>query len=205
MNSIKIIIAEDHRILRDAIKFGLNEFGIETIGDANNGHSLLELLKTQTADLIVLDIEMPELDGSEALREIKRLYPEIKVIMFSQYDNPLIMADFIEKGANVYLCKNSTMVELAFVIKIVVEKGYYYDNIVLLNKKFTKREKEIIPLLSNGKTNAELANQLNVCVKTIEAHRNRIYQKTNCNSLKEFLFYAIKNGLNYIKEYRTKN
>jgi DNA-binding NarL/FixJ family response regulator len=194
---INIIIAEDQRSYREAIAYALKGENIVTIGDAENGKELLHLLEVKKLepDVILLDIEMPVMDGSEALIKVKELYPTMRVIILTLYDNVSLIADLKKKGANSFLSKNVTIDEIALTIR----RLYYavdFTNIPKnIKSKFTKLEIEVLRLLVAGKTSADAATIRNKTIKSIEAIRKKLYEKTGASNAAEFGVYCEKEGL----------
>lgn len=208
MANINIVIAEDHQMFREAIISELAHFSINTLAQAGNGTELLEVLTQHKPDIILLDIEMPGMDGEDALEIITVEYPEIKVIVVSFHEDAQYMIHLLEAGAHAFIPKNFGMETLVAAIQKVKSFGYCYDNIPEhimkqklektneeTKKKLTKRQTEIIPMICDGKTNKEIADSLKIVTKTVEAHRKIIYDKTNCSSNIELYRYAQKNRI----------
>ncbi len=208
MSKINIVIADDHQMFREAVVSQLADFDINTLAQASNGTELLDILTHHKPDIIILDIDMPQMDGKEALEIISAEYPEIKVIIVSFYNEGIFMIHLLEIGAHAFIPKNFGIETLVAAIQKVKKFGYYYDNISedlmklkteqsnnQTNKKLTKRQTEILPMICEGKTNKEIADSLNIVIKTVEAHRKIIYGKTNSTCIVELLRYAQKNRL----------
>jgi DNA-binding NarL/FixJ family response regulator len=209
MSKINIVVAEDHAMFRQAIVSELKFFNITTLAQVENGTELIKALSHNQPDIILLDIDMPGMDGEEALEIISQEYPNIKVIMVSLYNEGRIIIDFLEAGACAFIPKDLGIETLVEAIQKVKDFGYYYDNIpeavmsaklTSANKKnkLTKRQTQILPMICQGKTNKQIADELNVVVKTVEAHRAIIYRKTNSTSAVELLRHAQKHRI--IKE-----
>lgn len=198
--SINIILVEDQALFRKGIISLFDEFDfINIIAEASNGIELIDLLKNCTPHIILLDIEMPLMDGGQTLDFLSKNYPHLPVIMLSQYPSDELIENFLLRGARAYLNKNT-------VIEIIIETIQRVKNSssdVKFNKShlgiFTAREEEIIPLLCKGRTTKQIASYLNVAVKTIEAHRNRLFIKTKSGSIQDFLQHAISHGWQFIK------
>lgn len=211
---IKIGIADDHVILRQGLIAILKEYPhLDIVLDVNNGQELMLELEKQLPDIILLDIEMPIMNGKDTLELIQLKYPSIKVMMMSMYFNDSYIIEFIKNGACAFLPKNCDIDKLVDAINTVYERGHYYDEKIseviinvlkqlppihkLIPKKLdlTNRELEIIELICSKKTNNEIANQLHLSVRTIEGHRYNISKKTNTTNALELIEYATKNNL----------
>lgn len=210
---IHIGIADDHLVLRQGLIALLKEFdNLNVIISANNGKELMDALKTNKPNIILLDIEMPVMNGREALEKISAKYPKIKVIIMSQYFEDGYIIEFIKNGACAFLPKNCDIEKIVDAITYVHEHGCYYDNKVsaamaaMLKKtpsddkivadtEFTKQEIIIIKLICLKKSNTEIADELNVSVRTIESHRYKISKKTRTNNPMDLIEYAINNGI----------
>lgn len=210
---IHIGIADDHLVLRQGLISVLKEYeNLNVIISASNGKELLDALKTNKPNIILLDIEMPVMSGREALDKIHAKYPKIKVIIMSQYFEDGYIIDFIKNGACAFLPKNCDIDKIVDVINYVHEHGYYYDNkvsaamaamlkrtpnenVILVNNLFTKQELIIIKLICYKKSNAEIANELFISVRTVESHRYKISKKTCTKNTIELIDYATLNGM----------
>ncbi len=208
MSRINIVIAENHIMVREAIVSELEAYHINTMAQAGNGAELIEALSQHKPDVILLDIDMPVMDGEEALEIISQEYPDLKIIIVSLHDEEQFIIHLLEAGGRAYVPKDLNMDTLAEAIQKVHTFGYYYDNIpedVMkakieqsnggYKKKLSNRQTEILPMICDGKTNKEIAEQLKIVTKTVEAHRKIIYSKTNSSCIAELCRYAIKNRL----------
>ena len=211
---VKIGIAEDHLILRQGLIALLGEFpDLEVLIDASNGKELLQQLNLKKTDVILLDIEMPVMDGRETLEKLQILFPEIKVIIMSNYFHEEYIQEFMKKGASAFLEKNCSIEQLTEAIKKVVETGFYFDNhitnvIIEQNIKnahtqndinsieFTKQELKILKLVCQKLSNAEIAETLSISIRTVEGHRYNISKKTNTNNTILLIDFATKYNLN---------
>lgn len=212
---IKVAIAEDHVLLRESLISLLNEFKqTEMLWGVNNGKELLDQLKVSRPDIVLLDIDMPVMNGHEALNLIRRDYPDIKVIMLSMHFEYSYIKEFINMGACAFLSKNCRIEKLIEAIHTVHTEGKYYDdeiNKMLLSSKikndvpvpkyipikvvFTDREMKILELLRSNKSNKEIADILCISLRTLERNRADLMQKTGCKNLASLLAYAIENEL----------
>lgn len=214
MNTISYIIADDHAIFRQGIKFSLNSFhNLSCIGEAGNGEELLNVLKNGLPDVILMDLKMPGIDGVAATKEIKKLYPGIKIIVLTMYDDEQYIIHMLDIGANAYLVKNTEPEEIAKAIQVVFENEYYFSDMVsktmlktLVNKKritprfsdaitLSERENEILKLICKEYTTAEIANQLFLSQRTIEGIRTAMLEKVGVRNTAGLVLYAVKAGL----------
>lgn len=210
---IHIGIADDHLVLRQGLVSLLKEYdNLNIIIDVSNGKELLDALKKSKPDIILLDIEMPVMNGKEALEKIQAKYPFIKVVIMSMHFNDAYIIEFIKKGACAFLPKNCDIDKIVDAIHSVHEFGHYYDNKVsaamaaILKKstveqdivtgtQFTKREIQIIRLICLKKTNAEIAKETNLSVRTIEGHRYNISKKTGINNTVDLVDFAARHKI----------
>ena len=206
MEKINIVIADDHKLFRKGIIALLEDFDfVNDIHEAENGKELLTVLKgmEKLPDLILLDLRMPEMDGVEAHQNIRKLYPEIKVIILTMEDDEQFILHLISEGVNGYLLKNTGKSQLIKSIRavhhgeIVVDPKIaerYYQRLSQPEKvsflpELTRREKEILQLISQEKTTAEIAQSLFVSLNTVEYHRKNLLVK-----------FGAKNSVGLIKE-----
>lgn len=211
---IHIGIAEDHLLTRQGLISLLKEFeGINVLFDVANGRELLDSLKKSVPDIILLDIEMPVMNGREVFEKIKAKYPKLKIIIISMHFKDSYIIEFVKKGANGFLNKNSSIDKIVDALFAVQEHGYYYDSTVAMimaktissnsappsediasQTDITSREIEIIRLICLNKSNKQIADSLNISVRTVEGHRLHIMKKTNCKNAVELTNFAIQNN-----------
>jgi DNA-binding NarL/FixJ family response regulator len=216
-NAIRIVIADDHEIFRDGFKVLFkNQKELELVGEAGNGKELLEIVEKENPDIVITDIKMPEMDGIEACKVIKKKYSSTKVIALSMFNEDNLIIDILEAGAKGYLLKNTSKDELLSAAKSVHEGGVYYckDTTAKLMrliveskfnpyreqpaKKFTSRELDIIKLICKQYTSREIAEALNLSVRTVEGHREKIQEKMDVKNSVGIVIYSIKNGLYHV-------
>lgn len=207
-NPVQIIFTDDKEKFRKAILDELKLYNIECIGQAENGKQLLKLLEVKTPDVVLLDLEMPVMDGNEAMKQIMELYPETKVIILSLYNESLLVEDYIRRGAKGYLAKDEIAGDielLAHAIERVSEGEVFISlRVEKVGKKHVKikgyssRQKEIIPLLCEGKTNKEISEEIGIVVRSVEKQRQKIYEKTNSSKSIDFFKYAFVRGLQFL-------
>ena len=205
---IKIIIADDHEIvLEGVISLISPEDNITVVGKAFNGNQVIPLLENKLVDVAVLDINMPGLDGVELTRLIKDKYPKVKILILSMYNEIGFIRNTIEAGADGYILKNKGKEELVKAIQEVYMGNDYFGDAVQKTLiashrsknvygeiRLTKREKEILKLISNGDTTPKISNKLNIAHSTVETHRRNLIEKTGVGSTKGLVKYAIENG-----------
>ncbi len=210
---IKVAIADDHALFRAGVKTALSsKKDIELIAEADNGMQLLHLLRHIEPDVILLDIQMPIMDGIQTLPEIRKLRPEAKVIILSMHNDHSMISKLMEIGANSYLTKNSDSETIYQAIKTCHEQEFFFNeltNKALLTGLRTKRtdgihhqeadlsEKEIrvLKLMCEEKTTKEIADIVEISPRTVEAIRDKLKTKTGAKSMAGLVMYAVKNGI----------
>ncbi|MGZ3862789.1 MAG: response regulator [Bacteroidia bacterium] len=203
---IKMIIADDHTLFRKGIISLLDENNkVQVTGEASNGKDLLNLLKTEEPDIILLDLDMPVMDGKKALIEIRKKFLNVKIIIISIHFDYELTIDLMKKGANACLPKECEPEILFEAINSVLMGNYYYSycketEIPNSSPYFDKtclseRELEITKLICEGKANKDIAGILNISVNTVDFHKKNIYKKTNQRNSACLTSFAIKNRL----------
>jgi DNA-binding NarL/FixJ family response regulator len=209
---IKVAIADDHALFRQGVRTALSvRKDIEMIAEADNGMQLLNLLKHIEPDVILLDIQMPIMDGITTLPEIRKLYPDVKVIILSMHNDHSMISKLMEVGANSYLTKNSDSETIYQAIKTCFEQEFFFNeltNKALLSGLRTKKidhapedvqlsEKEvrILKLMCEEKTTKEIADIVDISPRTVEAIRDKLKTKTGAKSMAGLVMYAVKNGI----------
>lgn len=209
---INIALVDDHAITRRGIKALLKqEDDIQIVLEASNGQELLEKLRYNDLDLVLLDISMPVMDGYETLRHLKESFPEIKVIILSTHEEQDPILRMLELDANGYVTKVADPKELCLNIYKVMEDGYYFNEHItrlmqqVLTKKTTKegtiktpitdRERQVLELICKGHTAAEIGGMLAISARTVEVHRKKLFSKAGVNKSIGLIWYAIQNRL----------
>lgn len=212
---IRVIIADDHVLYRAGVKNALSsKKNIKVIAEADNGQHLLNLLKGIQPDVILLDIQMPIMDGITTLPEIKKLYPRIRVIMLTMMDDQSMITKLMELGANSYLTKTSDSEIIYEAIKTCYEQEFYFNSLTnkaLLNnlrqkipssiklqqEDATLSDKEItvLRLMCEEKSTREIAEAVDLSPRTIEAIRDKLKTKTGAKSTAGLIMFAVKNKL----------
>jgi len=207
MNKIKTVIVDDHNLFRNGLKFILNQFeNIEVVGEASNGKEFLILLENITLpDIVLLDINMPILNGIEAAKISLQKYPKLKIIVLSMYGESEYYNTMIDIGVKGFILKDCDNKELKEAIERVHAGGTYFSQEILIslikekksNEKInlTKREKEILELICKGYSNNEIAEKLFISQRTVERHRANLLEKTNSKNSISLVVFALKNKL----------
>ncbi len=213
---IKVLIADDHVLYRAGVKTALStKKDIKVIAEADNGMHLLNMLKIIQPDVILLDIQMPVMDGIGALPEIKKNWPHIKVIMLTMMDDHSMITKLMELGANSYLSKTSDSEIIYEAIKTCFEQEYYFNALtnqaLLTNLKqrnnitpqklaaqeanLNDKEMLILKLMCEEKTTKEIADLVDLSPRTVEAIRDKLKVKTGAKSTAGLIMYAVKNNI----------
>lgn len=210
MGKIRIIIADDHQLFRNGLKILLNSFPeFEVTGEASNGKEFLELLKTVQADIALMDINMPEMDGIEATRKGIKINPLVSVIALSMYGEEEYYYKMVDAGAKGFLLKDSDIAEVKEAILTVVKGGSYFSQELLYHviqkikhreqetksANLSKREREILAKICEGLSNQEIAEALFISKRTVDKHRANLLGKTNSKNTASLILFAIKNKL----------
>jgi len=214
---IRVMLADDHKILREALRSVLeHEPDIEVVAEAKDGREAVELARTTSPDLIVMDIGMPGIDGIEATRRILTDNPAVKVVALSTYSDKRIAQQMIEAGAKGYVVKAAGGDELLNAVRAVMAGELYLcpeiaanmadglrakvrqgppDLVLPEERRLGKREREVLVLLFEGRSNAEIGKQLRIAPSVVEVHRLNIMRKLDLHSHAELTNYAILHGL----------
>jgi DNA-binding NarL/FixJ family response regulator len=204
---ISIIIADDHKMFREGIvSLLVNESELEIIGQASNGEEVLNLFQQTIPDVLLLDIEMPKMDGFDTLRELKKLKLPTKILVLTMHKSAEFIKNILKAGASGYLQKDAGKETLVKAINVVIKTGTYYtpdtSKLILesfqekqLNSQISPREKEIIKLLADGLTTKNIATKLFISPHTVETHRQNILLKLGLKNTAELVKYAIQKGL----------
>lgn len=198
---IKVIIADDHAVIRKGIAMFIdNESDIELIGEASDGDELISMLKFERPDVILLDIDMPNTNGISALRHIDLKYPRTKILMLSMHPEEIYGKTSRKLGAAGYVSKNAEPSEIIDAIRAVHGGKAFFNSEVhdkLANgleplRKLSKRESEVLKLLSAGKANKEVAAELNISDKTVSTYKLRLMTKLGAKSMVDLIHFAQK-------------
>jgi two-component system, NarL family, response regulator NreC len=206
---IKILLADDHNIVRQGLKLILSsQPDLQVVGEAANGREVVELAQNLRPDIVLLDVAMPELNGIEATRRMMEANPRLRILVLSMHKEAVYVREILKAGARGYLLKDVIDTELLNAVRSVARgDGYispavssallsdYRQNVTDPVDLLTKREREVLQLIAEGKTNKEVASRLNLSVYTVDSHRGKIMEKLNLHSTGELVRFAIKHGL----------
>lgn len=208
---ISIMIAEDGALFLEALsELLIPEPGLHVIGEAMNGQQLLNQLEVRQPDVVLLDINMPIMDGIETTKIIRELYPNVRILALTSHVEKVVVRRVLKAGVDGYMLKdNSNKKKLLEVIQTIMRGNFYYDpeiaDLIKGNSKqaskqrrkvaLTKREKEITRLIAQGKNSNEIANTLVISPKTVAVHRRNIFAKLNIKKTAVLIAYAYENGL----------
>jgi|ERR1700733_2270920 len=206
---IKVLLADDHTIVRQGLKLILSSHpDLEVVGEAANGREVLDLAEKLKPDVILMDVAMPELNGIEATRRLHQISPRMKVLVLSMHKEAVYIREILKAGARGYILKDAIDTELVNAIQSVARgDGYispaisgallsdYRQNLTDPIDLLSTREREVLQLIAEGKTNKEVATRLNLSVYTVDSHRGKIMEKLNLHSAGELIRFAVKNGL----------
>ena len=212
---IKVVLADDHEIFRDGFRVMLKKHPtIQLVGEAGDGRELVAKVKALEPDVVVTDIKMPILDGIGATRELIALRPSLGIVALSMFDEENLIMDMLDAGAKGYLLKNAHKKEIFAAIESIYRGDIYYCDhtssrlINMLAKssalhpskkevkaEFTSKELEIIQLICKEGSNKEIAEEVNLTVRTIEKYRERIHEKIGARNVAGVVVYAIRHGI----------
>ena len=214
MEQIRILLSDDHNILRDGMRLLLErQPGFVVVAEASDGRETLELVQNHQPDVVVMDIAMPNMNGIEATRRIREKHPRMGVVILSMHYDESYVIRSLKAGARAYLLKDAVKSELIAAIHAVAEGRSFFspkisrilqeDYVQALGRKgaddsyelLTGREREILQLVAEGKTNKEMANTLGLSLYTVDTHRTHILQKLNLHSVPEVILYAVRKGI----------
>lgn len=205
---VKILLADDHTIVRQGLKLILAAHAdLEVVGEAANGREAVELAAQLRPDIVLMDVQMPELNGIEATKKMVAANPRIRILVLSMHKEAVYVREILKAGARGYILKDAIDTELLNAIRSVAKGDGYISPAVAgaLSDKtkdgnnpvdsLSPREREVLLLIAEGKTNKEIATQLNLSVYTVDSHRGKIMEKLNLHSAGELVRFAMKNGL----------
>lgn len=202
---IKVFIVDDHQMIIEGIKsLLLNENSVELVGSANTAKNCLQFFKMKTADVILMDINLPDISGIDLCKTMKKEYPDVKIIALSTHNQGTYVRKMLESGATSYLLKNVDKFEILKAIGAVskgntyltfeAERALRYEN-ELQKKlpKLTKREKEVLILIAEGFTNIQISEKLFISIDTVDSHRKNLYTKLNVKNTAMLIRFATEN------------
>lgn len=213
-NFKRIVLAEDHRLLREGLKaLLLTEKNLQVVDEAENGLEAVKCVEKHNPDLILLDLSMPKMSGISVIKELKSRFPKVKILALTIHESDQYVLEAFESGADGYCLKDASRDELLLAIDSVLNGKIYIspgisENVMegyLDGKKtlkgssawdnITQREKDVLKLIGEGHRNKEIANVLNISVKTVEKHRANIMRKLNLHNVSALTAYAIEKKL----------
>jgi DNA-binding NarL/FixJ family response regulator len=209
MDKIRVLLADDHRILRQSLVNYLTQKNIEVVGEAADGHETLREA-IRLPDILILDISLPLLNGLDVAAHLKYEAPGIKIIILTMHKNEEFIRKAFNLGAVAYLLKDNALEELLDAIEVVSEGGVYISSKIssivvsgfigndtqnAVSEAITTREREILQLLAEGYSNKDIANSLNLSMKTVETHRGNIMRKLGLHGIADLVLYAIRNHI----------
>ncbi|MBI5062022.1 MAG: response regulator transcription factor [Desulfatitalea sp.] len=215
--SIRILIADDHSITREGLKVMLNKMeNFEVVAEAENGRLAISLARKFQPDVVVMDINMPDLNGVDATRQIVAELPQTRIIALSMYSDRSYVKGMLKAGVSGYLMKNCAFEELAEAIQTVMRYQTYLSPKIseIVRDEFVKmmgsnepnsvelltdKEREVLQPIAEGKKTKDIAELLHISVKTVEARRSKIMEKLNINNVAGLTKYAIREGLTSIE------
>ncbi len=212
---IRILLADDHALMRRGIRdLLMSESEFEIIGEAGDGREAVRLAEQLRPEVMIMDLAMPELNGLDAIRQIRKDAPEIELLVFSMHDSEELIREVFAAGARGYVLKSDVALYLIEAVKSLARhKPFFTPRIseAILNSlvstatpgqaeparpgPLSAREREILQLLAENKSNKDIAQALGISVRTVETHRRSVMQKLDANSIVELVHYAIRNGI----------
>ena len=214
MNPVRILLADDHTVMRNGLRLLLErQPNLQVVGEAADGRQAVSLCETVNPDVVVMDIAMPNLNGIEAARQIVNRNPRTAIAILSMHSDESYVIRALKAGARAYLLKDSAEADLLAAVRALTDGKSFFSPAIskILVEDYmrqlesrgaedtyellTNREREVLQLLAEGRTNKEVANMLNLSLYTVETHRAHILQKLNLHSVPELILYAVRKGI----------
>jgi DNA-binding NarL/FixJ family response regulator len=223
MNPLRVILVDDHNLVRAGFRSLLENIpDVEIVAEAENGYSALELIRTHKPDMVLMDIALPDITGLDVTAQVIQEYPSIKVVLLSMYDNEEYVLRALEIGAAGYLLKDADASEFELAIRSIANGKAYLSPAIssrviesyqarvsapkrpiippagsqnLVDSPLTARQREVLCLIAEGFTTKEIAQQLNLSAKTVDAHRTQLMRELNIHEIAGLVRYAIRIGL----------
>ncbi len=219
MMNIKVLLVDDHNIVKQGLRAILESGGIEVVDEASNGKEAIEKLKAGlNIDLAILDINMPVMNGIQAAEVISKDFSDLKILALTMLNEEYHIRKMLKAGADGYILKNSGKEELLKAVETICKGEHYFSkeatNVIMMDMMnggegsetvteevyLTEREKDIIQLIAQEYTNAEIAEKLFISVRTVDAHRRNLLQKIGARNTAGLVVYAIEHNLHQKKE-----
>jgi DNA-binding NarL/FixJ family response regulator len=210
MNKIRLAIIDDHAVVLDGLKTMLKTFeNLEVLYTTQSGHQLLEHFQSDLPDVLLMDIQMPEISGIDLCKQITKQHPSVKIIAFTSFDDSNYVKQIFRSGAKGYLLKNSDKQTIVKAVETVMQNKEYMDDAIkkillqesitgqrrsIFEVPLTKREKEILKLIADGLSSQEIANKLFISLRTVETHRLNLNQKLDVKNTAGLMKEALKRG-----------
>jgi two-component system response regulator NreC len=209
----KVVLVDDHTILREGLRLVLDaQPQVTVVGEAADGREAIELVERLRPNVVVMDIAMPNLNGLEATRQIKKRWPEVRVVILTMHENHQYLQQIVRAGATGAVLKRSAGTELIMAVTAAAQGQSYFspsiasmlvddyrmrlDSDIVDNPEvLTEREREVLQLIAEGKTNQEIADILFLSIKTVQTHRAHILEKLNVHDRTDLVKYAIRTGM----------
>jgi two-component system response regulator NreC len=214
VNPVRILLADDHTVMRNGLRLLLErQPHLQVVGEAADGRQAVALSESASPDVVIMDIAMPNLNGIEATRQIVNRNPRTAIAILSMHSDESYVIRALKAGARAYLLKDSAEADLLAAVRALTEGKSFFSPAIskILVEDYmrqlesrgaedtyellTNREREILQLLAEGRTNKEVANMLNLSLYTVETHRTHILQKLNLHSVPELILYAVRKGI----------
>lgn len=214
MNPVRILLADDHTVMRNGLRLLLErQPNLQVVGEAADGREAVALSESANPDVVIMDIGMPNLNGIEAARQIVNRNPRTAIAILSMHSDESYVIRALKAGARAYLLKDSAEADLLAAVRALTEGKSFFSPAIskILVEDYmrqlesrgvedtyellTNREREILQLLAEGRTNKVVANMLNLSLYTVETHRTHILQKLNLHSVPELILYAVRKGI----------
>jgi len=211
---IKVAIADDHKLFREGLRFLMDQMdNLEVVFEASNGRELLDSIESHQPDVLLLDLDMPEVDGLEALKQLRPKMPDLGIIILTMHSDSKMVAYLMELGANSYLLKDTSPEEFQKAITNVVDEGFYFNKMVSQamltglkgqskkkptlghNEVLTSRELEVLELICQEFTAKEIADKLFISHRTVEGHRKNLIEKLGVKNTAGLIVKSIKEGI----------
>jgi two-component system response regulator NreC len=208
MMSTRVLLADDHGLIRQGLRALLEGQGFQVVGEASDGHEMLRTAEKTHPDVAIVDIRMPVLNGVDAARELTKSSPNTKVIILSQHDENQYVTEALKAGAKGYVLKSQGAQDLVHAIREVCRGsvylspsisntvvGAYLSKSTVSSDALSGRERQVLQLVGEGKSTKDIAVQLGISVKTAESHRARLMKKLDIHETASLVRYAIRRGL----------